>query len=45
LDGGLDHRLIDGLQGGWEEAVESAVEGIMLGHELAIEIGKAAQGV
>ena len=45
LDSGLHYRLVDGLHGGWGEAVESAVEGIVLGHQLAIEIRKGAQGI
>jgi hypothetical protein len=44
LDGGLDHRLIDGLQGGWGEP-EGAVESIMLGHTLAVEVRKSAQSI
>jgi len=45
LDSGLHYRPVDGLHGGWGEAVESAVEGIVLGHELAIEVRKGAQGI
>jgi hypothetical protein len=44
LDGGLDHSLIDRLHGGWGESIEGAVESIMLGHLVAVEVRKGAQG-
>ena len=45
LDGGLDHRLIDRLQGGGSEPVEGTVESIMLGHAMTVEVRKGAQGM
>ena len=45
LDGGLDHGLVDGLQRGRGESVEGAVEGVVLGNQVAVELGKAAQGI
>jgi hypothetical protein len=45
LDGGLDHSLIDGLHGGWGEPIEGAVESIMLGYTVAVEVRKGAQGM
>ena len=45
LDGGLDHGPVDGLQGGRGEPVKGAVEGIVLGHALAVEVGKVAQRI
>src|SRR6266849_10562712 len=37
LDRTLDHGLVDGLHGGRGEPVEGAVEGIVLGHAMAVE--------
>src|ERR1022692_2155024 len=45
LDGTLDHGLVDGLHGGRGEPVKGAVEGVVLGHTMAVEVGKAAQGI
>jgi hypothetical protein len=44
LYGGLDHGLVDGLHGGRGEAVKGPVEGVVLRHAMAVEVGKAAQG-
>src|ERR1039457_7539906 len=45
LNGGLDHGLVDGLHGGRGEPVKGAVEGVVLGYTMAVEVGKAAQGI
>src|ERR1017187_647463 len=37
--------LVDSLHGGRGEQVEGAVEGVVLGHAVAVEVGKAAQGI
>jgi len=41
----LHHQLIDGLQRGWSQPVKGTVEGIMLGHWLAVQIRELAQRV
>src|ERR1700693_5921738 len=45
LDGTLDHSPVDSLHGGWREPVEGAVEGVVLGHAMAVEVGEGAQGI
>src|ERR1039457_5691060 len=45
LDRTLDHGLVDGLHGGRGEPVEGAVEGVVLGYAMAVEVGKAAPGI
>jgi len=45
LDRGLDHGLVDGLHGGRGEPVKGTVEGVVVGHAMAVQVGKAAQGI
>ncbi len=45
LDRTLDYGLVDGLHGGRGEPVEGAVEGVVLGYAMAVEVGKAAPGI
>jgi hypothetical protein len=45
LHGGLNHGLVDGLQGGRSDPIEGAVEGVVLGHGVTVEVGEAAQGI
>src|SRR5215472_15621560 len=45
LDGGLDHSLIDRLHRVRGKPIEGTVESIMLGHAVAVEVGKGAQGI
>ena len=43
LHGGFDHEVVDGLECRRCQSVEAAVEGVMLGHLLAVEIGERSQ--
>src|SRR6516225_9985793 len=43
LHGGFDDEVVDGLEGRRCQPVEAAVEGVMLGYLLAVEIGELAQ--
>ncbi len=45
LHGRLDHSLVDGFQRGRREPVEGPVEGVVLGDQVAVKLGKAAQRV
>src|SRR5712692_10251007 len=45
FNGRVDGRLIDGLQGRGSEAVDGAVERVVFGHPLAVELGEMAQRV
>src|SRR5450759_732217 len=45
LDGRLDHGLVDGLERGRGEPVESPVESVVLGDQVAVKLRKAAQRV
>jgi hypothetical protein len=41
----LDHVLIDGVQGGWGEPDDGAMEGIVFGDGAAEELGELPQGI
>src|SRR5215470_834938 len=43
LHGGFDDEVFDGLEGRLCQPVEAAVEGVMLGNLLAVEVGELAQ--
>ena len=45
FNGRVDDRLIDGLQGRGSEPVDGAVERVVFGHPLAVELGEMAQRV
>ena len=43
--GGLHHEMIDGCQRGRGEPVEGAIESVVLGNGVTVELRKGAQGV
>ena len=42
-DRGLNHQIIDGFERLRRQPIEAAVEGVMFGHRIAVEIGELTQ--